>query len=70
MTFIFMEDSDSATIRYNNGTWVQTWSSRVPSRPSRFTWTDPPVMYHGNISTCAFAGGHAEFHKWTDPNGA
>jgi len=68
MTFIFMEDSDSATTRFNNGTWVQTWQPIVPSRPSRFAWTDPPVMYHGNISTCAFAGGHAEFHKWTDPN--
>jgi prepilin-type N-terminal cleavage/methylation domain-containing protein/prepilin-type processing-associated H-X9-DG protein len=67
MTFIFMEDSDSATTPYNNGTWVQTWVAGTPSRPSRFTWTDPPVIYHGNVSTCAFADGHAEFHKWTDP---
>jgi prepilin-type N-terminal cleavage/methylation domain-containing protein/prepilin-type processing-associated H-X9-DG protein len=64
MTFIFMEDSDSANTPYNDGTWVQTW---VLAAPQRFTWTDPPVMYHGNVSTCAFADGHAEFHKWTDP---
>jgi prepilin-type processing-associated H-X9-DG protein len=62
-TFIFMEDSDSATTPYNNGTWVQTWS--LPAK--RFTWTDPPVMYHGNVSTCAFADSHAESHKWNDP---
>jgi prepilin-type processing-associated H-X9-DG protein len=24
-------------------------------------------MYHGNISTFAFADAHVEFHKWTDP---
>jgi hypothetical protein len=34
---------------------------------STFQLTDPPVMYHGNISTSAFADSHAEFHKWTDP---
>jgi prepilin-type N-terminal cleavage/methylation domain-containing protein/prepilin-type processing-associated H-X9-DG protein len=67
MTFIFMEDSDSATTAYNNGTWVQTWLLLAPPRPSTFTWTDPPVIYHGDVSTCAFADGHSEFHKWTDP---
>jgi prepilin-type processing-associated H-X9-DG protein len=24
-------------------------------------------MYHGNINTFAFADGHAEAHKWSDP---
>lgn len=67
LTFIFMEDSDSANTRYNNGTWVQTWLLSSPPRPSSFTWTDPPVIYHGNVSTCAFADGHVEFHKWIDP---
>jgi type II secretory pathway pseudopilin PulG len=62
-TFIYMEDSDSATTPYNNGTWVQTWS--LPAK--RFTWTDPPVMYHGAVSTCNFADSHAESHKWLDP---
>jgi prepilin-type N-terminal cleavage/methylation domain-containing protein len=64
MTFIFIEDSDSGITPFNNGTWVQTW---VLGSPQKFTWTDPPVMYHGNVSTSAFSDGHAEFHKWTDP---
>jgi prepilin-type N-terminal cleavage/methylation domain-containing protein len=67
LTFIFIEDSDSAAAPYNDGTWVQTWLLSSPPRPSSFTWTDPPVMYHGAVSTCAFADGHSEFHKWTDP---
>jgi prepilin-type N-terminal cleavage/methylation domain-containing protein len=64
MTFIFIEDSDSATTPYNNGTWVQQWTLGTPQK---FSWVDPPAMYHGNVSTCALADGHAEFHKWTDP---
>jgi hypothetical protein len=64
MTFILIEDSDSGTTPYNNGTWVQTWKLGTPQS---FTWEDPPAIYHGNVSTCALADGHAEFHKWTDP---
>lgn len=65
MTFIFMEDSDSGNTPFNNGTWVQTW---VPGNPSKIIVTDPPVMYHGNVSTCAMADSHVESHKWTNPN--
>lgn len=64
MTFIFIEDSDSATTPYNNGTWVQQWTLGTSQK---FNWVDPPAMYHGNVGTSAFADGHAEFHKWTDP---
>jgi prepilin-type processing-associated H-X9-DG protein len=32
-----------------------------------FIWSDAPAMYHGNINTFAFADGHCESHKWTDP---
>ena len=31
-----------------------------------FTWVDPLPMYHGNVSTAAFADGHAQYHKWSD----
>jgi prepilin-type processing-associated H-X9-DG protein len=34
--------------------------------PQSFTWLDPVPMYHGNVSTFAFADGHAESHKWMD----
>jgi prepilin-type N-terminal cleavage/methylation domain-containing protein len=57
-TFAFMEDADERN--RNIGTWVVQWNTGG----STFTWEDPAAMYHGNISTCGFADGHAEAHKW------
>jgi prepilin-type N-terminal cleavage/methylation domain-containing protein len=57
-TFAFMEDADERN--RNVGTWVVRWTTGG----NAFTWTDPPAMYHGNISTCGFVDGHAEAHKW------
>jgi len=59
-TFIFMEDADERN--RNVGTWVVQWATGG----NTFTWTDPPAMYHGNVSTCAFADGHAQGRKWTN----
>jgi prepilin-type N-terminal cleavage/methylation domain-containing protein/prepilin-type processing-associated H-X9-DG protein len=61
-TFIFMEDADERN--RNVGAWVVQWDLAG----NAFTYVDPPAMYHGNVSTCAFADGHAEAHKWTDGN--
>ena len=61
LTFTFVEDADSRG--YNVGTWVIMWG--ITS--GNFTWSDAPAMYHGDINTFAFADGHCESHKWTDP---
>jgi prepilin-type N-terminal cleavage/methylation domain-containing protein/prepilin-type processing-associated H-X9-DG protein len=60
-TFTFLEQADQRG--YNIGTWVIQWNVVAGS----FGWNDPVAMYHGNVSTCAFADGHAEHHKWSDP---
>jgi prepilin-type N-terminal cleavage/methylation domain-containing protein/prepilin-type processing-associated H-X9-DG protein len=31
-------------------------------------WTDLPASYHNKAGGLAFADGHAEIHKWRDPN--
>jgi prepilin-type N-terminal cleavage/methylation domain-containing protein/prepilin-type processing-associated H-X9-DG protein len=66
-TFIFAEQADWRG--YNIGTWVLLWALAPPSNPGPggFTWDDTLAMYHGNVSTFAFADGHAEYHKWNDP---
>lgn len=54
----FLEESDP---RGNNkGTWV------INVKPT--SWVDPFAIFHGNISTIAFADGHVEGHTWRDPN--
>jgi prepilin-type N-terminal cleavage/methylation domain-containing protein/prepilin-type processing-associated H-X9-DG protein len=64
-TFVFREDCDSRG--FNVGTWVVQWSATpMFGHAQSFSWVDPLPMYHGNVSTAAFADGHAEFHKWLD----
>ncbi len=62
LTFTFMEQADWRG--YNVGTWVVIWNVAA----GRFQFNDTIALFHGNISTCAIADGHAEPHKWTDPN--
>jgi prepilin-type N-terminal cleavage/methylation domain-containing protein/prepilin-type processing-associated H-X9-DG protein len=33
-----------------------------------YEWPDYPANNHGNSGALSFADGHAEVHKWTDPN--
>jgi len=40
---------------------------RVDMQPSSYTWTDWPASNHGKSGALAFADGHAEIHRWTDP---
>jgi len=64
-TFAFMETADWRG--FNDGTWEQNWNNPGGAVQS-FSWGDPPAMYHGNVSTCAFTDGHSEYHRWTDAN--
>jgi prepilin-type processing-associated H-X9-DG protein len=61
LTFCTIEDADSRG--WNVGTFVVTWAAGATPR---FTWVDPPAMYHGNVNTFGFADGHVEGHKWLD----
>jgi prepilin-type N-terminal cleavage/methylation domain-containing protein/prepilin-type processing-associated H-X9-DG protein len=54
----FIEESDPRD--FNLGTWV------VNVKPSP-GWVDGFAIFHGNVSTIAFADGHAETHGWRDP---
>ena len=40
---------------------------RVNMDPNNTTWNDWPANYHGSSGALAFADGHADTHKWTDP---
>lgn len=60
-TFIFMEQADSHG--FNRGTWVVDWNVLHGT----FKFDDPVALYHGDVSTCGFADGHAGFHVWRDP---
>ena len=54
----FLEESDP---RGNNkGTWVMD----VKPAPG---WVDTFAIFHGNVSTIAFADAHVEGHTWRDP---
>jgi prepilin-type N-terminal cleavage/methylation domain-containing protein/prepilin-type processing-associated H-X9-DG protein len=55
---VFLEESDPRG--YNNGTWV------IDVQPA-VRWVDPFSVYHGDSSSLGFADGHAEVHRWTDP---
>ncbi|HZI31376.1 MAG TPA: prepilin-type N-terminal cleavage/methylation domain-containing protein [Candidatus Binatia bacterium] len=61
-TMFFVEDTDDRG--YNNGTWTVRWNGTA-SQP--FSWVDPIAIYHGNVGTFGYADGHAEAHKWLDP---
>ncbi len=56
LSFVFIEEADPRS--YNNGTWVMNVSP-----PG---WVDPFAIFHGNISSFAFADGHSEGHKWME----
>jgi prepilin-type processing-associated H-X9-DG protein len=35
---------------------------------STYTWWDVPAYFHNDTSTIGFADGHAERHRWVDPD--
>jgi prepilin-type N-terminal cleavage/methylation domain-containing protein/prepilin-type processing-associated H-X9-DG protein len=54
--FVFIEEADPRG--YNAGTWVM-----YVTPPG---WVDGFAIYHGNVTTFAFADGHVESHKWLE----
>jgi prepilin-type N-terminal cleavage/methylation domain-containing protein len=71
MTMIMVEEADGYGDGHNEGTWVALWtnggSDPTSSDQDSLTFGDPFAMFHGNVSSFAMADGHAELHKWTDP---
>ena len=55
LSAVFVEEADPRG--FQNGTWVM----------DRSGWVDTFAIFHGVVSTVAFADGHAESHKWRDP---
>ena len=58
-TSAMVEDADWRG--YNVGTWAVTWAG------DSFAWQSPLALWHGSVSSIAFADSHAELHRWTDP---
>ena len=59
---MFAEQEDSRG--YDNG----SFDSNAAGSPTSYGFEDVFATYHGNIGTFCFADGHAEGHKWLDPN--
>jgi len=57
-SMVFIEEAD--TRDYNMGTWV------IDVSPPG--WVDPFAIFHGGVTTFAFADGHCESHKWVEPS--
>jgi prepilin-type processing-associated H-X9-DG protein len=57
-SMVFIEEADPRD--FNKGTWV------IDVLPSP-AWVDPFAIFHGKSSSFSFADGHAELHKWLDP---
>jgi prepilin-type processing-associated H-X9-DG protein len=57
-SMVFVEEADPRD--YNNGTWV------IDVSPPG--WVDPFAVFHGDVSTFAFADGHSETKRWVDGN--
>jgi len=56
--FVFVEEAD--TRGYNEGTWVVNRSTGV----GQSGWVDNFAIFHGVVSTFAFADGHVVGHSW------
>jgi prepilin-type N-terminal cleavage/methylation domain-containing protein/prepilin-type processing-associated H-X9-DG protein len=60
---VFVEQADSRG--YNAG----AFDADSPGvTPTSFPYEDIFATYHGNVGTFCFADGHAESHKWLDPD--
>jgi prepilin-type N-terminal cleavage/methylation domain-containing protein/prepilin-type processing-associated H-X9-DG protein len=56
--FVFVEEAD--TRGYNEGTWVVDRSTAT----GQSGWVDDFAIFHGIVSTFAFADGHVVGHSW------
>ncbi len=56
---VFVEEADP------RGRNLGTWVINVAPSPG---WVDPFAIFHGDVSTFAYADGHADLHKWSTPS--
>ena len=57
-TFVFIEEYDNRGYQINS-----FW---VPAYPAN-NWVDIPSPFHGRVGLLAFAEGHAQLWRWSDP---
>jgi len=62
MTWVLLDEREDSI---NDGFWV-TWMPGYPN-PASTVMVDYPASYHNNAAGFAFADGHSEIKKWTDP---
>jgi prepilin-type processing-associated H-X9-DG protein len=60
---VFAEQAD--TRGFNAATFAMNVTGPLP--PIQFNFVDVFSIYHGNVGTFAFADGHSEGRKWSDP---
>ena len=58
---------DEKEMSINHGWFAVEMVSFDPPRPSADYIADCPANYHNKAGGLNFADGHAEIHKWTDP---
>ena len=62
-TFVLIDERNESI---NDGYFVVDMTG-YPSSPASYKIVDYPSRYHNNAATFAFADGHSEIHKWTNP---
>jgi len=62
--WILIDEKDKSI---NDGWFAVEMNSYDPPRPSANYIVDCPASYHNGAGGLNFADGHAEIHKWTDP---
>jgi prepilin-type processing-associated H-X9-DG protein len=66
-SFVFTEAADQRGCNWSTWKMDINWDDVFTRKPTtRPHWGDPPTVFHGNISTFAFADGHVESHKWLE----
>jgi prepilin-type N-terminal cleavage/methylation domain-containing protein/prepilin-type processing-associated H-X9-DG protein len=62
-TFVLVDERNESI---NDGYFVVDMVG-YPDKPASFKIVDYPSRYHNNAATFAFADGHSEIHKWSNP---
>ena len=62
-TFVLVDERNESI---NDGYFVVDMIG-YPNSPSAYKIVDYPGRYHNNAATFAFADGHSEIHKWSNP---
>ncbi len=66
-SFVFTEAADQRGCNWSTWKMDVKWDDVYARKPTtRPHWADPPTVFHGNISTFAFADGHVESHNWLE----